>query len=446
MGLAITLRHLPLWRHRGTVAPDGTWIARDRSWRVPRTGGSLAGAGMRFGPAVQVHGLLARAAIGRPPAGVACCRGWHGRVRRPGHGSAWFMVKGSCLQSCAVQPPEPTRTASNEAAPAMHLSRRGSAALAGRRVRSREPRLGSRWDSSPRDRCMGSWRACGDWRCLDPAAARGAASKKDFTADAGRCTLMHADGTRLTASVRLIRFGRAVSAVDDHAGFRPICVHPRVSACICGEVFLACLPRHRPHRPAAGQPRAPLRWRWDSSPRYRCMGSWRACRDWPPPGRARLVALAGTTGPDSPVMAGRASRCSRFCLHMLAMSPSGRASLHRLVLATHESRGGSAVDAGWRVARREALPKWRWDSSPAYRCMGFWRAGSFRPPLGRVRPAAQIGSAGFDSPVMPRRCSRCIGCCRHARTVSPAQRIRGTAHTGSSPASACCGWRCQDAP
>jgi hypothetical protein len=56
---------------------------------------------------------------------------------------------------------------------------------------------------------------------------------------------MHADGTRTGAAARLIRKGRAIVAVNDHTGLRPISVHPRASACICVRPFLACFAARR---------------------------------------------------------------------------------------------------------------------------------------------------------------------------------------------------------
>ena len=65
------------------------------------------------------------------------------------------------------------------------------------------------------------------------AAERGTRrSKQAFNADAGRCTPMHADGTRAIASMRLPVGASAMSAVNEHAGLRPISVHRRASACI----------------------------------------------------------------------------------------------------------------------------------------------------------------------------------------------------------------------
>jgi hypothetical protein len=261
----------------------------------------------------------------------------------------WCM--GFCLHACAVQSAESTRTALNGAAPATHLGRRGLAALAGRRLRSREPH----WSGDGiRAHGTGAWGpgARGDWPSPGPAAERGAASKQEFQR---RCRQMHADARGWDTAHRI-----GTAHQDQPGGFcreRPcgIQTHPRVSACICVEILscllaspqaarcgpgrrchvrqpgrpcraahvawgLACTPAHRRrHRNpsaalgtrlfqqrtptsavwrrlpaggcAAGSP--PLGWRWDSSPRYRCMGSWRACGDWPPPGeRVRSPWLA----------------------------------------------------------------------------------------------------------------------------------------------------------
>lgn len=165
MGLTIAPRHLPFWRRPGTLLRTTHGSRPDRSWRVVRTAGSPAGAAMRFERAVQVHGLLAQVQrMAALRSGVARCRGWRARVRRPGHGSAWLMVHGvlsagvrtpragrarsrgrsdawTCLHACtSPPPPEPIRVTWHQAVPVKDTGERGLAALAGRRLRSREPR------------------------------------------------------------------------------------------------------------------------------------------------------------------------------------------------------------------------------------------------------------------------------------------------------------------
>jgi len=133
-----------------------------------------------------------------------------------------------------------------------------------------------------------------------------------------------------------------------------------------------------------------------------------------PPARLHPVAMVGAAGFDGPAIA-TAPLTLHGVLpprpHGVAAGPGRPAPSYSgdLILATRESRGGSAADAGWRVAQPEALAERRRDSRPAYRCMGSWHAGNGWPPLGRVRPAAPASTARFDSPAMPRRCSRCLG-------------------------------------
>jgi hypothetical protein len=198
-----------------------------------------------------------------------------------------------------------------------------------------------------------------------------AAKQARSNADAVGCTLMHADGTGAIASARLPRFGCAMSAVKCRDGPRPICVHQRVSFCICvGSFFLCRVPRCR--RPGRTWPGVGA-WRCA----FWCMGCFLRGSDWrAAPGDGRI----GAWGPGAAVFraltAGRRTGLPPRCMeegYRGYCRGSGRQRLRQV-----RSAGSGFRCMGFAVASAGSVPLSRWAADSRCGRRASRRAGEVR--------------------------------------------------------------------